>query len=127
MGYRSFHEPRDPFDFFDQQAEDDRRHRIEEAKKHNAVRDAQEAEADAKRRESSRVFTLETNERLRLAEYRYHGVEPPIIDGVRTKSSFHMLMSLGWTIEESLDQRWMVKPAPSTQVRRSREDYDGNT
>lgn len=88
--------------------------------------DEMELERAARSAASSTAFTLDTNERLRLGEFRAHGVEPPEIGGVPTRSSFHLLVSLGWTIEEAMGQRWMVAPAPQSP-RKQRSDYDGNT
>lgn len=66
--------------------------------------DEMELERAARSAASSTAFTLDTNERLRLGEFRAHGVEPPEIGGVPTRSSFHLLVSLGWTIEEAKGQ-----------------------
>lgn len=116
------------FDLFEEQIEKDRRARVAAAREANAAAIRLEAEQAAIRKEKARLFTLETNERHRLAEYRYHGVEPPVIDGVPTKSSFHMLTSLGWTIEDMLGQKQMVRPfAPPVHERRTRDQYDQNT
>jgi hypothetical protein len=49
-------------------------------------------------------FSLETNERLRVAEYRAAGLEPQ--PGV----SLSMLMMLGWTVQEISGKKTLVRP-----------------
>ncbi len=125
---RDFSEPWEPEDIFDRTEARERRARIDAAKEYNEAVLAQEAAAEAVRKESSRVFTLETNERLRLSEFRAHGVAVPVIAGEPTKSSFHMLVSLGWTIAEVFGQRQMIAPAAEApRPRKRREDYDQNS
>lgn len=117
----------DPEDIFDRDELADlaaRRERLLADSQAVARREAEEAAAS---KERSRIFTLETNERQRLAEFRFHGVEPPVIDGVQTMSSFHLLTSLGWTVESAFGRRQMVAPAAEPHVRRSRESYDQST
>lgn len=122
---RDFSGPWEPEDVFEHAEAAEHRARIDEAKTRNAEIAKQEAEQETQRKEESRAFTLETNERLRLSEFRFHGVQPPMIDGVPTRSSFHMLTSLGWTVEEVFGSKQMVAPpAPATVTRKRREDYD---
>lgn len=122
-------EPSDPYDVFERQAGDERRARLAEAEARNRRERDAEVTAGALRKIDSDAFTRETNERLRIAEYRFHGVEPPVIDGVPTRSSFHLLRSLGWTVEDMLGQKMMVAPPARTEdpLSRRREDYDQNT
>jgi hypothetical protein len=123
---RSFSEPYEPEDIFDRIEAAERRSRIDAARQRNEAAAAQEAIAEAARKESSRTFTLQTNERLRLSEYRAHGVSVPIIAGEPTKSSFHMLISLGWKVEEVFGGRELIPPppAPPEHKRKTRADYD---
>ncbi|MHB8272002.1 hypothetical protein [Bradyrhizobium sp.] len=118
---RDFHEPWEPEDVFASQEAADRRAKIESARAEHEAFEKHEAELAAERKETARLFSLGANERLRLAEYDLHGVTPPVLNGVPTKSSLPLLRSLGWTIEEIDGKRTLIQPA--ARNRKTREDY----
>jgi hypothetical protein len=118
----------DPYDVFERIAGDERRARTAAAAEQARVEGEHEARRAAEAKAKSTELSLRVNERHRLAEFRYHGVEPPVIGGVPTKTSFHLLRSLGWTVEEAFGQRQMVAPrSVPQQPGKSREDYDQDT
>jgi hypothetical protein len=123
-----FSEPWEPEDIFDRAEAADRRARIEAAKERNAAASAQEAVQEAARREAGKAFSLEANERIRMAEYRRAGVSPPVIGGVPVKTSLPLLLSFGWTIGEVFGERALIRPPQEPQYKRkTRADYDQNT
>lgn len=115
----------DEFDIIERHAKEAAARRLEEAKAANAAFEAREAREAAGRKVRSTEFSLEVNERLRLAEYDRYGVEP--LEGFRV--SIGMLFKFGWKVEEILGQRRLVPPDPEKPRRKTREDYyrDGGT
>jgi hypothetical protein len=63
-------------------------------------------------------FSLETNERLRVAEYRAAGLEPQ--PGV----SLSMLMMLGWTVQEISGKKTLVRPKSKSKKSRKENSED---
>jgi hypothetical protein len=108
-------------DFFDVDEVAERRIRIESARAEHEAFEKHEAELAAERKETARLFSLGANERIRLCEYDAHGVEPPILNGVPTKSSLPLLLSIGWTIGEVDGKQALIQPA--ARKRKTREDY----
>ena len=125
---RDFHEPYEPEDVFERQEAAERRAKIESARAEHEAFEKHEAELAAARKETARLFTLGANDRIRLCEYDAYGVEPPVINGVPTRSSLPLLLSIGWTIEETSEGRALVPPPVIPQHKRKRrQDYDANT
>lgn len=125
---RSFSEPYEPEDIFDRAEAAERRARIDAAKERNAAVAAQEAAQEAEHREAGKAFSLEANERIRLAEYRRAGVSPPVIGGAAVKTTLPLLLSFGWTIEEVFGERQLIPPQPAPEhKRKTRADYDQST
>lgn len=128
---RSFHEPSDPFDIFERQAGEERRHRLEEARVRNAEFDAIEAAAAAERKEKARLFSLSVSKRKVAEQYIAAGVDPVQVDDEGHPTvSLSLLLSMGWTIGQQPDgfgefHNVLIRPpsAPPRE-RKSRADYD---
>src|SRR6185312_12463205 len=109
----------DEFDIIERHAKEAAERRIEEAKAANAAMKEREEREESERKERSTRFTLEMNERMRLAEYDRYGVEP--LPGFRV--SIGMLFRFGWKVEEVLGKRMLIPPDPDKPKRKTREDY----
>jgi hypothetical protein len=100
--------------------------KLEEAKARNAAVQAQEERETSERKARSTRYTLEISERMRLAEYDRHGVDP--LPGFRV--SIGMLFRFGWKVVEISGEKRLVPPDPAAKPKRkTREDYyrDGGT
>lgn len=122
---------RDAFDMFELQHADEKRARLEEAKRLNTERAEQDAREEAERKESLLKFSKIGHRRQLLAQYREAGVEPPLVteDGT-PRVSLTMLLSIGWTIAEVFGEKMLVRPPvdpQETMPRRKREDYEQST
>ena len=125
---RSFHEPIDHDDIFERAEAEERRARMASVLARNEEIAKQDAEAAAIRKLAADELSARANASARLREFERHGVKPPIIDGVETKSSLSLLMQLGWTIENLLGQNKLIAPPPAEpRPRKRREDYDQNS
>jgi hypothetical protein len=115
----------DEFDIIERHAKEAAARKLEDALARNAAAQAHEQRETAERKARSTEFSLETNERLRLAEYDRYGVEP--LDGFRV--SIGMLFKFGWKVVEISGERRLVPPPEEKPRRKTREDYyhDGGT
>ena len=119
---RSFYEPRDPDDMFDDAPKHDRRGDAKErmraeVARRNAEQDARDAEGKERRRERVKDVTIKANEAVLISEYQRAGVTPPYVDsnGVPTVS-LSLLLSRGWEIVPDRDQTHvLVAPAPKDE------------
>ena len=107
------------FDIIERHAKQAAARKLEESKERNAAAQAQEERETAERKARSTRYTLEINERLRLAEYDQYGVDP--LPGFRV--SIGMLFRFGWKVEEILGERRLIPPDPENPRRKTREDY----
>ncbi len=128
MTPRSFNEPWEPEDIFDRAEAAERRARMDDIKERNAMIAAQDAAAEAERKESARLFSLRANADQIIEQYHAAGVEPVAVndDGVPF-FSLSMLLKNGWTIEEVNGIPKLIAPPKSTVKRKSRIDYDQNS
>jgi len=109
----------DEFDIIERHAKEAAARRLEEAKAANAAMQARDEREEAERKARSTRFTLEINERMRLAEYDRHGVDP--LPGFRV--SIGMLFRFGWKVEGVLGKQMLIPPDPDKPKRKTREDY----
>jgi hypothetical protein len=125
---RSFNEPWEPEDIFERADAEAWRERRAKLLERSAQIAAQHAEAEAKTRESARLFSLQANADQIRRDYREAGVEPVAVDAAGLPFvSLSMLLKNGWTIADGIDgARELVRP-PAAPKRRTRADYDQNT
>lgn len=117
-------------DFFDHVDEEDRRARLAAAEVRNEQVRAQDEQAEAARRASSKIFSTRANAAHLIEQYLAAGVDPPAVDarGVPT-CSLSLLLMTGWRIEETelgggAVRRTLTKPPAIPPARRTRGRND---